>query len=375
MICKKCGAKLRDNCIYCSKCGTEARIVPDYSFEDDYVVNLEKEDKPKEVTEIPQQGRKEKACSKKKKKWIRLFILVIVIICCVILFTVILLQSKYQKSYDWHYSQGYEAYEKADYDAAVEHFEACIELDESQALPYVYLGKIAFKSDDIQEAISYYEKAIEADSDCEKAYKALKSYYSDNEDYNAINKLMEDASDTIISKVFSEYTIDAPVANPTSGTYENLIIEFEESDYEIYYTLNGKSPKTSGKKYSDPIVMDEEGTYTLTAVSKDSRGIFSKEVSFEYQVSYNVPDMPQVSPDGGTFESPATITITVPSGCSAYYSWKQSVPDENSTKYTKPIQVPEGNNILSVVIISDNGISSGIFRGNYVYLPDVLEEE
>ncbi|MCR5666766.1 MAG: chitobiase/beta-hexosaminidase C-terminal domain-containing protein [Eubacterium sp.] len=376
MVCKKCGAKLKDNCIYCSNCGTEARIVPDYSFEDDYVVKLNEKE---EDTQIPVVAPKKQPVitnvEHKNKKKTLVLIVGICVVAVVLGFSLYaIMQNKHNHSYDWQYSQGYKSYEQSDYDAASGYFKTCIELDETQAMPYVYLARIALKSEDEETAISYYEEAIAVDEQCETAYNGLVDYYAQQASYSKISKLMETAPDNIIQNCFSDYVVEEPVVSPTDGTYENLIIELEDSDNELYYTLNGKSPKTSGKLYEEPIVMDEEGTYTLTVVAKDERGIFSKEVSCEYQVSFSVPEMPSVSPDGGTFDKATTIYVDVPSGCSAYYTWDKSTPTASSRKYSGGITVPEGNNVLSVVVISDNGIASNVFCGNYVYLPDITED-
>ena len=49
MKCVKCGAELKQGCLYCSVCGHESQILPDYSvLEDDYLRSLLKEEtKPK----------------------------------------------------------------------------------------------------------------------------------------------------------------------------------------------------------------------------------------------------------------------------------------------------------------------------------------
>lgn len=62
-----------------------------------------------------------------------------------------------------------------------------------------------------------------------------------------------------------------------------------------------------------------------------------------------------------------SVTITVPDGCSAYYT-DGSTPTAASHLYTQPIKVPEGNNILSVVIIDHTTkLSSDVYRGNFIY--------
>ena len=45
MKCAKCGAEIKEGCIYCSVCGNAVQIVPDYSvLEDDYLHSLLKEE-------------------------------------------------------------------------------------------------------------------------------------------------------------------------------------------------------------------------------------------------------------------------------------------------------------------------------------------
>ena len=45
MKCVYCGAELKEGCIYCSKCGKEVQLVPDYNIiEDDYLKALLEEE-------------------------------------------------------------------------------------------------------------------------------------------------------------------------------------------------------------------------------------------------------------------------------------------------------------------------------------------
>ena len=47
MKCANCGAEIKLGCVYCSVCGKEAQIVPDYNVEEDILKELlEEDDKP-----------------------------------------------------------------------------------------------------------------------------------------------------------------------------------------------------------------------------------------------------------------------------------------------------------------------------------------
>ena len=121
--------------------------------------------------------------------------------------------------------------------------------------------------------------------------------------------------------------------------------------------------------------ISEQGTIVLTAVCMDQNGEYSEPVSAEYKVKLNMPDMPTVSPDGGQFSMPATVTVNVPEGTTVYYTWDGSEPGEDSARYTGPIDIPEGNNILSLVAIDKNGMKSKVLKCNYIYYPESSSAE
>ena len=52
------------------------------------------------------------------------------------------------------------------------------------------------------------------------------------------------------------------------------------------------------------------------------------------------------------------------------------MPTEESTLYVSPIKIPEGRNVLSVIIIDDETeLESGIFRAAYEYVAEDDVEE
>lgn len=66
MRCIYCGAEIKEGCIYCSACGKEAQIVPDYNaFEDDYLNGLIGSDSD---SKKPSSEQLKKARAEKKRK-------------------------------------------------------------------------------------------------------------------------------------------------------------------------------------------------------------------------------------------------------------------------------------------------------------------
>ena len=139
---------------------------------------------------------------------------------------------------------------------------------------------------------------------------------------------------------------------------------------KIYYTLDGSNPTTNGILYVSPekIEISDAGMHTVKLAAMNSIGVYSDVVTETFIIQYEAPADPEVSPNGGTFYSPEYVYITVPDGCSAYYTWDRSDPTTNSEKYIASILIPEGYNILSVIIVDDTtGLSSAIYRGVFEY--------
>ena len=79
--------------------------------------------------------------------------------------------------------------------------------------------------------------------------------------------------------------------------------------------------------------------------------------------------MPRDTQDSGKYVSPQTIYISVPEGSSAYYTWDRTDPTTASIKYNGGIAMPEGNNVLSVILVDEYGNTSSVQRVNYIYMP------
>ena len=138
---------------------------------------------------------------------------------------------------------------------------------------------------------------------------------------------------------------------------------------KIYYTTDGTEPTTASAVYETPIQIGE-GTTTISAISVNDEGVPSIVVSKTYVVEYPVADAPAVSPSTGYYERQMQITIQVPSGYTAYYTISSAdgeieTPTAASTKYTGPIDMPEGNHIFCAVLVDGKGRLSEIKKMNY----------
>ena len=90
----------------------------------------------------------------------------------------------------------------------------------------------------------------------------------------------------------------------------------------------------------------------------------------DFEIELAPPDFAEVAPDGGRFYEPTLVTLTAEEGCSIYYTLDGTDPTTASACYTEPFEVPEGNNVLSVLVVDNTtGLDSGVYRANFIYYP------
>ena len=133
----------------------------------------------------------------------------------------------------------------------------------------------------------------------------------------------------------------------------------------VYYTDNGEEATIQSKKFSEPIQIGE-GESVITAIAVDEKGVPSLPVKKTYTVELPIVDAPAVSPSTGQYNSPIQIEVKVPEGYDAYYTTTGEDPTTASSKYTQPIDMPEGETLFKVVLVNAKGRMSGITTRNYV---------
>ena len=382
MKCANCGAEIKLGCVYCSVCGKEAQIVPDYNVEEDILKELlEEDDKPsknassngkKKKSLKNSQKKKKEAEQKKKQKQKRLLITVSVLIAIAIIgvIIVLLVQNSHKKSFDYQYQKGISYTEEKNYTKALTYFEQAEKLQPDNVDVLLRMADLYRLRKDETSEEAYLLQILTLDKNNEEAYQMLIALYDKQKEYDKLQDLYEQSDSDKIKALFDNYEVKAPEFSEEAGEY-NDTIEIElmaDSDCTIYYTLNGDSPIEKGMEYTEPISLEDEKEYTIKAVAKDARGFYSEIAEADYEITFEAPDSANVTPAAGTYYDAQSISIQVPAGSTAYYTWDGSTPTAASHLYTQPIKVPEGNNILSVVIIDHTTkLSSDVYRGNFIY--------
>ena len=381
MKCVKCGATLKDNTIFCENCGQEVQIVPDYNvFEDEYLKALLEEDdlknkKPAEVPPGEEEEPKPEPQKKKNKKLVICVISIVVLLLLIVGITVGMILQK-RNTVDYQIAKAKEALSSKEYQVALEYYEKALEFEPDNKELLHAMADIYRQQGDFDSAYVSYMDLINKDSGDYKAYEALISILAENNKTEEIIALGKEVTDPSILPLFEEYMVVPPTFSVDEGTYEEyqIISLSAAKGCEIYYTTDGSDPVKNGKLYTSSIdleELEEADSYVISAVCKNQKGIYSDSVTKKYKIDLQAPDMPEVSPDGGSFTTATTVTITIPEGCVAYYTWDGTEPSINSEQYSAMIEVPEGDHILSVVLMDQKTeLFSNVYRGHFSYYPD-----
>ena len=402
MKCVKCGAELKEGRVYCSVCGNESKIGPDYSvLEDDYLRALLREeelsrenvtsrvhkgaDSPKtgraprpEVSAEASGNGKKTASKKKKNSRVPLFVTGGLLVLAILLGILLKLwvDRRNANSYDYQMRVAKQEMLDRDYENALHYYKTALSLRPDDVPVRLAMAEIYTEQEEHDSAAVLLMEVIDLDDQNKTAYEELIAIYEKKEDYESIAALADGVDDIAILKLFTDYLVATPVFSPVAGEYdEYLTVELTSlEDFDIYYTLNGKDPNTkNGTRYDekkDGIVLDEAGSYTIRAVCVNDKGILSEIAEAEYEISVSPPAFATISPDGGQIDTATTVTMEAEENCSIYYTWDGTDPTETSLKYEGPVEIPTGNTVLSVLVVNDQtGLNSGVYRTNFIYYP------
>lgn len=369
MKCKKCGAEIPQGYVYCNICGTEVQLVPDYNLLDEDILSgmLQEESLSKKKTV---RTSKKKTLQSNLLIWGSIcMILVIAVFTLVFVFQEIKL--KQQNSFKYQYQKAEDYFAERDLDNALLCYERALELEPGDRKTQEQLVEIYLTKKDESAASSVLENIIAENKRDKKSIEKLIQLYDKRKEYDKIISLCKKVEDSGMMELFTDYIVEQPKFSSISGTYGTpLDIRISSvRNYDIFYTTDGSDPKEHGIPYKESILLKEEETTIITAVARNEKGIYSEPATANYTIRYEPPDMPSVMPAGGSYSEPQMITIPVPSDCTAYYTWDGSDPSKESFRYTGPIEMPMGNQVLSVILINSVGLESRIYRVNYVYMP------
>lgn len=171
----------------------------------------------------------------------------------------------------------------------------------------------------------------------------------------------------------AEDVITCSVEN--GGTYATPleITLWSDQDSRLVYTLDGTEPSVStGTKYAQPIELTNkdltgesmEMTLIVFAYKQDA-SVKVGELRVTFTVTRSQISAPWMDLESGDYYETQYISIAADEGCTIYYTYDGSTPSENSTKYTGPIEMLRGNNVLSAIAVDESGMTSDVSSAVY----------
>lgn len=435
MKCRYCGHEIPEGELYCGRCGEEVFIVPDYNPLDDMLtaqikvgVNSEDTDYLDDIAadvkrrttpggrtgnsrnmnvrrntgqntvagrntgtgrnmnagrytntgrnmtdrELYEREKRRRQAERKKEQLRKKRQKVLLILAILVIGIAAGCVTLYQNSYSGILGSGYRALKNQEYASAENYFRRAIEKDDKKADGYTGLAQTYVRQDQLSDANELFTGAINAQKNNVDLYEAYIIFCIDSEQQAKIPLLLDEAPESVSEKL-SEYIIDEPEYDLDEGEVLEEVhqLEITASGNTIYYTADKSEPTISSTKYNGPIQL-AEGENVIRAIAVDDRGIPSLPVEKTYIVEFPVEDAPAVSPSTGQYEQAQKIEIKVPDGYEAYYTLTGDDPTTASTKYTGPIDMPEGETLFKAILVNGGGRSSGVTTRNYML---EIEEE
>ncbi|MBE5892537.1 MAG: tetratricopeptide repeat protein [Lachnospiraceae bacterium] len=319
MKCPKCGTEMQEDHLYCEHCGEEIHIVPDFEPEIEFNLEQALNDIVRDIHDPPITSEPEQ------------------------------IQMRWDDQEAWETVQDWDKTEKHTSGKIRRFFLIlliCVVVMAAILGSAVWLAHFRHYSLDYQiekaenytavadydRAVSYYERALELDpANIELKFALADVYFKKN------------------NKMEYEYLL-RDIVNEKDATLEQL-----ESAY--------------GKLIAIYSAREDYKTVNELILSSDNESIKS---IFQ---SYLAPE-PEFGVKGGYYNKIMPLKLTTFGTGKIYYTMDGSDPDENSTLYTTPILLEDGNYTIKAVYVNEMGIVSNVVSADYyVYVEELPPPE
>ena len=163
--------------------------------------------------------------------------------------------------------------------------------------------------------------------------------------------------------------VATPVISPNGGEVESgstVTLTCATENATIHYTLDGTEPTAQSTKYEAPVAITKACTLKAVAV-KEGNYTDSQVATAQFTIkAKEVVATPVISPNGGEFETSATVTLTCATeGASIYYTLDGTTPTTASAAYSQPFTLTESATVKAVAVKSgyytDSQVTSAVF--------------
>ena len=212
------------------------------------------------------------------------------------------------------------------------------------------------------------------------AYRELARLYSVKGNMIALKAELEEineefgSTDRKTMTLTEELTVPVPTFSVDGGNYKTgQVVELIENSNgdSVVYTIEkkGTSIEESGKiKYSEPITLDKDGTYKITARSVTRKGYTSEVVSNTYTLDLNFPGMVTATVEGGDYTQGFNVELLSEEGY-VLYTTDGTEPTNTSKLYKRPINIGMGITTVKSMSVNRLGknsdVSTEVYRVSY----------
>ena len=380
MICPRCGYEMKEEHLYCERCGAEIQIVPDFepeiqnSIEETlstvaWEINPDLSENSSDLKKKPQEedflkeGNVFRGITSRKR------ILITTLASILMTLVIILLAGLIYQNYSVNYQirEAEERMEKAQYENALTCLVKAEKLQpEDTGIPYMQ-AQCYYELGEADRAAEILENVVFKRSMDEERkiqyFDFIITILAGQQNYERINELL---MDTAVQTQFQHYMAMKPEFGYSTGNYEKVISLkiTANTTGTIYYTTDGSEPQEHSVVYTAPIQL-EPGEHRIKAVFVNDYGIRSETVENYYLIDVAIPEKPEVTPSSGDYQLPTLIEVITAEEGNIYYTTDGSEPDENSLLYTEPIDMPLGRTNYRFAVISEEGVMSEVVYRSY----------
>lgn len=383
MICPRCGYEMKEEHLYCERCGAEIQIVPDFepeiqnSIEETlstvaWEINPDLSENSSDLKKKPQEedflkeGNVFRGITSRKR------ILITTLASILMALVIILLAGLVYQNYSVNYQirEAEERMEKAQYENALTCLVKAEKLQpEDTGIPYMQ-AQCYYELGEADRAAEILENVVFKRSMDEERkiqyFDFIITILAGQQNYERINELLMESGDTAVQTQFQHYMAMKPEFGYSTGNYEKVISLkiTANTTGTIYYTTDGSEPQEHSLVYTAPIQL-EPGEHRIKAVFVNDYGIRSETVENYYLIDVAIPEKPEVTPSSGDYQLPTLIEVITAEEGNIYYTTDGSEPDENSLLYTEPIDMPLGRTNYRFAVISEEGVMSEVVYRSY----------
>lgn len=369
MNCPKCGAEIEEGSLYCTVCGEDIHIVPDFESE----VEQSMQDAMDHIAEELQDSQKTDTPEKKQKKkksymgWlIGIFFLVIMVLAGVIVGA----WYHMEHSVEYQMARAAECVREQNYQQAVSYYIRARELGNTDQEVGFALADCYYAMDNVggyeNQLLAMIDSGLLDQKQLERAYSQLIQSYRARNDYQTIDSLLNSCNNETIRSTYQNLQAKAPEFGFEEGYYQEILPLKLSSNTAgtIYYTMDGSEPDENSLVYTAPIFLDN-GEHTIKAVFVNQYGLVSDVVTKCYKIEIKIPIAPDVMTASGEYSSPTMIKINCEEEDMIYYTVDGTIPTDKSTRYAGPIPMPLGDSMYSFAIIEEGGIVGEVAERTY----------